>query len=102
MTQLDTAENSFQYVNALACYAFLSFNDNERYFFKDWHLGNATGCRGNADELKLTQKFVVGGHFTLTLVDLNLDLGLAVGSSGEHLGGDVCLKFANLAYFERS
>ena len=52
----------------------------------DFDLGHAPGRGRDADQLELAEHLVVGGHLTLALVDLDLHLGLAVGSGGEHLG----------------
>ena len=54
-------------------------------------MGNALGCRRDADEVEVAQKLVVTDELSLSLVDLNLDGSLAVGGGGESLrllGGD--------------
>src|SRR5687768_15893974 len=52
---------------------------------RDLNLGNTTGSRGNAGELKLAEDVVVLGHGALTLEDLNQDHGLVVSGGGEDL-----------------
>lgn len=52
----------------------------------DLNLGNTTVGRGNANQLEVTEHLVVLDELTLTLVDLDLDSGLHVGSGGEGLG----------------
>ena len=54
----------------------------------DLDLWDAAGGRGDADQLELAEEFVVGGHLTLALEDLDLHLGLTVGSGREHLQTD--------------
>ena len=53
------------------------------------HLDLRHSARGrrDSDELELAEELVVGGHLTLALVDLDLNLGLAVSSGGEDLHG---------------
>ena len=50
------------------------------------NLWNTSGCRRNADELKLSEKFVVGNHLSFALEDLDPHLGLHVSGSREGLG----------------
>jgi hypothetical protein len=52
----------------------------------DLDLGNALGCRGDANEVEVTEELVVRDELTLSLEDLDLDSGLAVSSGGEDLG----------------
>lgn len=52
----------------------------------DLNLGDTTVGRGNADKLEVAEELVVADKLTLTLVDLDLDSGLEVGSSREGLG----------------
>mmetsp|Transcript_57130 Transcript_57130/g.116270 ORF Transcript_57130/g.116270 Transcript_57130/m.116270 type:complete len:240 (+) Transcript_57130:540-1259(+) len=49
-------------------------------------LGNTTGCRGNARELKLPQEPVGFRHAALSLEDLDVDTGLVVGVGRKYLG----------------
>jgi len=48
--------------------------------------GMPRGAGGNADELELTERLVVGRHLTLTLEYVNLDEGLIVVGRREGLG----------------
>mmetsp|Transcript_31788 Transcript_31788/g.90288 ORF Transcript_31788/g.90288 Transcript_31788/m.90288 type:complete len:156 (+) Transcript_31788:816-1283(+) len=48
-----------------------------------WH---TAGGWGDADQVELAEQLVVGGHLSLSLENLDPNLGLAVGSGGEHLG----------------
>ena len=52
----------------------------------DLDLGDTTVSRGNTDKLEVAQQLVVTDELTLTLVDLDLDSALEIGSSGEDLG----------------
>jgi hypothetical protein len=52
----------------------------------DLNLGNTTVSRGDTDKLEVAQQLVVTDELTLTLVDLDLDSRLEVGSGGEDLG----------------
>ena len=52
----------------------------------DLNLGYTTVSWGNANELEVTEELVVTDELTLTLVDLDLDSALEIGSSGEDLG----------------
>lgn len=52
----------------------------------DLDLRNTTVGRRNANQLEVTQHLVVLDELTLTLVDLDLDSGLHVGSGREGLG----------------
>ena len=52
----------------------------------DLNLRDTAGGGGDADEVELAEHLVVGGHFTLTLEDLDADLGLVVGGGGVGLG----------------
>lgn len=52
----------------------------------DFNLGYTTRGRGNANQAELAQQLIVIGHFTFTLVNLDLYLGLAISSCGEYLG----------------
>ncbi len=57
----------------------------------DLDLGDATVRGGDADKLEVSEELVVLDELTLTLVNLDLDGGLEVGSGGEDLrllGGD--------------
>jgi hypothetical protein len=49
-------------------------------------LGNTTVGRGDSDKLEVSEELVVTDELTLSLVDLDLDSGLEVGSGGEDLG----------------
>mmetsp|Transcript_27894 Transcript_27894/g.70115 ORF Transcript_27894/g.70115 Transcript_27894/m.70115 type:complete len:574 (+) Transcript_27894:58-1779(+) len=54
-------------------------------------LRNATRGGRDANQVKVAQHLVVGGHFTLALQHFDAHLGLVVGGGGEHLrflGGD--------------
>ena len=51
----------------------------------DFDLRYAAGSRGNARQLELAQRFVIGCHLTLALQDVDLDRGLTVGCGGEDL-----------------
>ena len=52
----------------------------------DLDLGDTTVGRGDTNELEVSKHLVVLDKLTLTLVDLDLDSGLHVGSGGEGLG----------------
>lgn len=52
----------------------------------DLDLRDTTVGRGDTDELEVAEHLVVLDELTLTLVDLDLDSGLEVGSGGEDLG----------------
>lgn len=52
----------------------------------DLNLRNTTVRRRNANELEVAEKLVVADELTLTLVDLDLNSRLEVGSGGEDLG----------------
>lgn len=52
----------------------------------DLDLRDTLGRRGEVGELEVTEKLVVSGQLSLSLVNLDLDRGLAVGSGGEGLG----------------
>lgn len=52
----------------------------------DLDLGNTTVGRGDTDKLEVAEELVVADKLTLTLVDLDLDSGLEVGSGREGLG----------------
>lgn len=52
----------------------------------DLDLWNTTVCWWNTDELEVAEELVVTDELTLTLVDLDLDGRLEVGSGGEDLG----------------
>jgi len=51
----------------------------------DFNLGNTSGCRGNPGEVKLAEKVVVLGHWSLSFKHLDGDGWLVVGGSGEDL-----------------
>ena len=51
----------------------------------DLDLGNALGCRGDANQVEVPKKLVVPDELTFTLVDLDFDSGLSVGGSRKHL-----------------
>ena len=50
------------------------------------NLGNTLGGRGNTNKVEVTEELVVTNKLTFTLVDLDLNGGLTIGSSGEGLG----------------
>ena len=52
----------------------------------DFNLGDAAGSRSNTIQDEAAEGFVVGGHFALTLEDVNLDLGLVIRSGRENFG----------------
>ena len=52
----------------------------------DLDLRDTTVGRGNANELEVAEQLVVPDKLTLTLVDLDLDSSLEIGSGGEDLG----------------
>ena len=57
----------------------------------DLNLRHTTVGRGYSNKLEVAKELVISDKLTLTLVDLDLDSSLEVGSSGEHLrllGGD--------------
>ena len=58
------------------------------------HLDLRHSARGrrDSDELELAEDLVVGGHLALALVDLDLDLGLAIGSRREDLKGGLNIR----------
>lgn len=49
----------------------------------DLNLGDTAVSRRDADELEVSEEFVVTDELTLSLVDLDLDCGLEIGSGGE-------------------
>ena len=52
---------------------------------RDLHLGNAAGRRGNSDQVKLAEEFVVIGHLPFSLEDPDRHGGLVVGCRREGL-----------------
>lgn len=52
----------------------------------DLDLGNTLGGRWDTDEVEVAEHLVVADELTLSLVDFDLDGGLAVSSGGEDLG----------------
>ena len=52
----------------------------------DLDLRHTSGCRGDSNEVKVTEQLVVGSHFALTLEHLDTHLGLVVGGGRECLG----------------
>lgn len=60
----------------------------------DFNLGETPGGRGNPSQFKLTEHLVVSCHLTLSLEDLDTNLGLVVCSCAECLcllSGDSCV-----------
>ena len=51
----------------------------------DLDLGNTTVRRGDSNELEVTEELVIADELTLSLVNLDLDSGLEIGSGGEDL-----------------
>ena len=51
----------------------------------DLDLRHAAAGRGNAVELEAAEALVVSGHLALALQDIDLNGGLVIGRSGEHL-----------------
>lgn len=49
----------------------------------DLNLGDTAVGRWDTDELEVSKKLVVTDELTLSLVDLDLDGGLEIGSGGE-------------------
>lgn len=49
----------------------------------DLNLGDTAVGRWDTDELEVSKEFVVTDELTLSLVDLDLDGGLEIGSGGE-------------------
>merc|ERR1719431_2399989 len=52
----------------------------------DLNLRNTSWCWRDSCKLELPQQLVVPGHLSLSLVNLQLHLCLAISSCGEHLG----------------
>src|SRR5687767_7373653 len=50
------------------------------------NLGDTSRCRWNTIKNKSSKSFVISRHRSLTLENVNLNLGLVIGSSGEDLG----------------
>lgn len=49
----------------------------------NFNLGDTAVGRRDTDELEVAEELVVTDEFTLSLVDLDLDGGLEIGSGGE-------------------
>jgi hypothetical protein len=49
-------------------------------------LRNSSWSRGDSVEVELTQQVVVGGHWSLSFEDLDLDSWLVISVGGENLG----------------
>lgn len=52
----------------------------------DFNLGDSAVGGRDTNELEVTEKLIVANELTLSLVDLDLNGGLEVGSSGEDWG----------------
>ena len=52
----------------------------------DFNLRDATGSRSDTIQDEAAEGFVVGGHFALTLEDVDFNLGLVIGSGRENFG----------------
>merc|ERR1719278_1804523 len=68
----------------------------------DLNLRHAARCWWDSSQLELSQELVVLGHLSLTLVNLQLHLGLTIGGRGEHLrllGRDCCVPVDQLGEY---